>query len=440
MIRRSLTLASLLLALCFTAQALERQSPATYHHRREALAESLHGGAALLYAADEPILDFLPYRQDSDFYYLTGWNEPGAALLIFAAGDASHSEQKYQEILLLPTRNLHTEKYTGVKMDASTPDAAAHSGVEEVLPLKELVPRLNQAIEKNRSLLGAIYTQPGNPNAAAVLQAVANSLGISSATVAQDATAATAKLRIVKDEGELALMQKAMDASISAQLVMIRSVHPGVTERAVAGKIIAELMAGGCERPSYAPIVGSGINSTVLHYSENSGTMQSGDVAVVDAAGEYSMYASDITRTVPINGHFTARQRHVYEIVLGAQQAAAKAFVAGVSKLNDREHQDPDSLDSAAWNYIHDHDAELAKYWVHGLGHMIGIDVHDPAQYPAVLRPGMTFTIEPGVYIPEEKLGIRIEDVFVVQQDGSLRKMTAALPSDASAVEALMKP
>jgi Xaa-Pro aminopeptidase len=440
MIRRILTLTSLLLALCFTVQALERQSSATYHHRREALAASLHGGVALLYAAEEPVLDFMPYRQDADFYYLTGWNKPGAALLILASGEASHSEQKYREILLLPTRNLRTEKYTGEKLDAAAPDAAKKTGVDEVLPLKELVPLLNQALDKNRSLLSTLYIQPGNPNAAAALQSLANSLGMSVVPATQDVTAATAKLRVVKDDVELAIMQKAMDASIRAQLVMIRSVHPGVTERAIAGKIIAELMAQGCERPSYAPIVGSGINSTVLHYSENSGILQPGDVVVVDAAGEYSMYASDITRTVPVSGHFTARQRHVYEIVLGAQQAAAKAFVAGKSKLNDRDHQDPDSLDSAAWNYIHDHDAELAKYWVHGLGHMIGIDVHDPSQYPAVLRPGMTFTIEPGLYIPEEKLGIRIEDVFVVQQDGTLRKMTADLPSEASAVEALMKP
>jgi Xaa-Pro aminopeptidase len=262
---------------------------------------------------------------------------------------------------------------------------------------------------------------------------------MSTVPAALDVTAATAKLRIVKDEGELALLQKAMDASVSAQFVMIRSVHPGVTERAVAGKILAELMAQGCERPSYSPIVGSGINSTVLHYSENSATMQSGDLVVVDAAGEYSMYASDITRTVPINGHFTARQRHVYEVVLAAQTAAAKAFVAGKSKINDRDHKDPDSLDSAAWNTIHDLDPELAKYWIHGLGHMVGINVHDPAQYPAVLKPGMVFTIEPGVYIPEEKLGVRIEDVFLVQQDGSLKKLTAALPSDADTIEKLMK-
>ena len=181
-----------------------------------------------------------------------------------------------------------------------------------------------------------------------------------------------------------------------------------MTERAIAGKMTAVWMENGCERPSYAPIVGSGINSTILHYSANDRTMQDGDILLVDAACEYSMYAADITRTVPVNGHFTARQREIYNIVLGAQQAAIDAFVAGKSTINDRDRTIPNSLDTVAYNYINTHGKDLhgqplGKYWLHGLGHMVGIDVHDPANYPAVLKPGMVFTIEPGVYIPEGK-------------------------------------
>jgi Xaa-Pro aminopeptidase len=157
------------------------------------------------------------------------------------------------------------------------------------------------------------------------------------------------------------------------------------------------------------------------------------------------MYASDITRTVPVNGHFTARQREVYDVVLGAQRAAAAAFVAGKSTINDRDHKDPNSLDTVAWNYIHDHGKglhgePLSDYWIHGLGHMVGINVHDPSGYPAVLKPGMVFTIEPGVYIPEEKIGVRIEDVFVVGKDGKLIDLVAALPHTADEVEAAMRP
>jgi Xaa-Pro aminopeptidase len=251
-------------------------------------------------------------------------------------------------------------------------------------------------------------------------------------------------LREVKDACEIELLKKASAASIAGQREMMTAVKPGETERAVAGAMTASWFRHGCERPSYAPIVGTGINSTILHYSENVRTIEDGDVVVVDAACEYSMYASDITRTVPANGHFSPRQREIYDIVLGAQKAAIDAFVAGKSKINDFRHRDPDTLDAVAFNYINTHGKDLhgqplGKYWLHGLGHMVGIDVHDPAPYPAVLKPGMVFTIEPGVYIPEEKLGVRIECDFLVLPDGKLLDLEAGLPHTAEEVEAAMR-
>jgi len=173
-------------------------------------------------------------------------------------------------------------------------------------------------------------------------------------------------------------------------------------------------------------------------------TIADGDMVVADAACEYSMYASDITRTVPANGRFTLRQREIYDVVLGAQQAAIDAFVAGKSTINDRDRKDPNSLDTVAYNYINTHGKDLhgqplGQYWLHGLGHMLGIDVHDPVDhYPAVLKPGMVFTIEPGIYIPEEKLGVRIECDFLVGADGKLIDMDRALPHTAGEVEAAM--
>jgi Xaa-Pro aminopeptidase len=172
--------------------------------------------------------------------------------------------------------------------------------------------------------------------------------------------------------------------------------------------------------------------------------MQSGDLLLVDAAGEYSMYAADITRTMPVNGHFTARQREIYNIVLGAQQAAIQAFVAGKSHINDPYHRYPDSLDTIAFNYMNAHGKDLhgnglGKYFIHGIGHLVGIDVHDPWDYTKPIGKGMVFTIEPGIYIPEEKIGVRIEDDFYVKPDGTLECLTCALPKNATAVEALMK-
>jgi Xaa-Pro aminopeptidase len=426
--------------------ALEKQPAAVYRARRVALAAKLHGGVAVLFAAEEPQLDFMPYRQDEDFYYLTGWNEPGAALLVIGSSTQPGLAQEYQETLFLPTRNLRLEKYTGAKLDPASPGVTAIAGVDQVEPMTDLPAAINRLITADRELVHHIWAQPGAPQANALVGFTAVTLGVEANTIAaQDVTRLTALLRVVKDSGEIDLLKRASQASIQAQRAMMRAAKPGVTERAIAGSMTAAWFEAGCERPSYAPIVGSGINSTILHYSENARTLEDGDILLVDAACEYSMYASDITRTVPVNGHFSARQREIYNVVLGAQQAAIDAFVAGKSKINDRERKDPDSLDNAAYNYINTHGKSLdgkplGQYWLHGLGHMVGIDVHDAVEYyPAVLKPGMVFTIEPGVYIPEEKLGVRIECVFMVGADGKLIDLTAALPHTAEDVEAAMQ-
>jgi Xaa-Pro aminopeptidase len=160
----------------------------------------------------------------------------------------------------------------------------------------------------------------------------------------------------------------------------------------------------------------------------------------MDVAGEYSMYASDITRTVPVSGHFTARQREVYDIVLGAQQAAIAAFQSGKSTLT---RSGPNSLYKAAYEYINSHGKDLhgqplGSYFIHGLSHYVGLNVHDDGDYEVPLGPGMVFTIEPGIYIPEEKLGVRIEDIFYVDASGRLINLTESLAHTADDVERAM--
>jgi len=247
-------------------------------------------------------------------------------------------------------------------------------------------------------------------------------------------------LRTAKDAGELALIRKAVDASVAAHFAAFKAVKPEVNEREISALMQYEWGKRGCERPAYAPIVGSGYYSTVLHYSDDDNVMKSGDVVVIDAAGEYSMYASDITRTLPINGHFTARQREIYDIVLGAQQAAEAVFKSGKSNM---KREDPDSLYEVARSYINTHGKDLhgdtlGKYFIHGLGHPVGLNVHDSTDRDAPLGLGQVFTIEPGIYIPEENLGVRIEDDYYVDPDGKLIKLSAALPSKAEDVEKLM--
>jgi Xaa-Pro aminopeptidase len=418
--------------------ALERQPNAIYQARREALARELHGGAALLFGNYEPAMEYQDYRQDEDFYYLTGWNEPGAALIVADAVPARAGKPAlpYREVLLLPERNLRQELYTGVKLDAASPNVTGVTGVREVRSIRDL-----PSILSERSLR-AVWTQLDSEPAKAALAFTASSIGSGDTVTPHDVRELTKTLRSFKDSGEIELLRKAANASIKAQEAAILAIHPGVNERAISGVITGTLLANGCERPSYPSIVGSGMNSTVLHYMADDGNMQSGDVVVMDAAGEYSMYASDVTRTVPVNGHFTNRQREIYNIVLGAQRAAAEAFVSGKSTLYNREHPE-DSLDGVARAYIRTHGKDLHgqpldKYFIHGLSHSVGIDVHDPLDDTKPLGPGSVFTIEPGIYIPEEKIGVRVEDTFYVDQNGKLQDFIADLPHTPEDIEALM--
>ncbi|AXC13179.1 Xaa-Pro aminopeptidase [Acidisarcina polymorpha] len=429
-----------------TGSALDRQPAAIYHARREALAEKLEGGVAILFAANEPALEYQQYRQDEDFYYLTGWNEPGAALLIespVAAHDRA-SARGYREVMLLPIRNLRMERYTGVKLDAASAGAANRIGIDEVRSMADLPGILIEDLGKDPRALSGIWSQTDVPQAKPALAWAAVTLGAADAPAFLDVRRPVAELRASKDNGELELVRKATDASIQAQLAMIHAVKPGASERAITGLLIQKMLGGGCERPSYPPIVASGSNSTVLHYSASENILKSGDVVVVDAAGEFSMYASDITRTVPVGGRFTDRQREIYNIVLGAQRAAEAAFVAGKSRENDPLHKYADSLDTIAWKYMNEHGKDLhgeplGKYFIHGIGHLVGIDVHDPFDYTKPLGQKMIFTIEPGIYIPEEKIGIRIEDIYYADDQGKLIQLTQKLPHTADEIEAEMK-
>jgi Xaa-Pro aminopeptidase len=221
----------------------------------------------------------------------------------------------------------------------------------------------------------------------------------------------------------------------------MKALKPGTGERQIAALMQYEFERRGCERPAYGPIVGAGFNSTVLHYDADSGPINNGDVVVMDVAGEYSGYASDITRTLPANGHFTPRQREIYDIVLGAQQAAIAAFEAGKSVLSGLDN--PDSLQKVAYDYINSHGADLhgkplGQYFIHGVGHHVGLDVHDPSEPGTSLDKGMVFTLEPGIYISEEKLGVRIEDIFWVDANGKLVRLSDPLPRAAEDVEKMM--
>jgi Xaa-Pro aminopeptidase len=196
---------------------------------------------------------------------------------------------------------------------------------------------------------------------------------------------------------------------------------------------------GGSEIEAYAPIVGAGPNSTALHYDKLSRKIQDGDIVVMDVGAQYSGYAADITRTIPANGKFTPRQREIYEIVLGAQTAALAALKPGtIMGCRDKKN----SLFNVAYNYINSHGRDqqgksLGQYFIHGLGHNIGLNVHDPGDSCRPLQPGMVVTVEPGVYIPEENLGVRIEDDVLVTDTG-YELLSRKLTRDPDEIEKIM--
>ncbi|MHB8216953.1 MAG: aminopeptidase P N-terminal domain-containing protein [Candidatus Sulfotelmatobacter sp.] len=442
----SFLLASIVATSFFLAQpassfALERQANSDYHVRREALAKKA-AGVVVLFAATENDgpNDLYGFRQDDNFFYLSGLSEPGSALLIASAAEATPGApaRAYTEILFLPPRNSTQEKWTGPKLGPENPEAPRITGFDRVEDMGQLP---NEVVRFVSGARPSIYTDvASHGETSPSTQPLAFLKRLNAYLSFQDVKPMLSSLRTTKDAGEMVLIRKAVDASIAAHFAALKAVKPNINEREISALMQYEWGRRGCERVAYAPIVGSGYYSTVLHYSDDDNVMKSGDVVVIDAAGEYSMYAADITRTMPINGHFTARQREIYDIVFGAQQAAMAAFQSGKSSLT---RSSPNSLYQVAYDYINTHGKDLhgqplGQYFIHGLGHYIGLNVHDPGDYNVPLGPGMAFTIEPGIYIPEENLGVRIEDDFYVDKDGKLIKLSEDLPSKAEEVEKLM--
>jgi Xaa-Pro aminopeptidase len=436
-----------LLFLCFlnlivgaslSAAALDRQPNADYRARREALAKKA-SGMVVLFAPLEAADEVYGFRQEDNFFYLSGVTEPAAALLIVSPAEAKADSpaRSYAEILFLPPRNLTQERWTGPKLGPENPDAAKITGFDRVEHIGKLPDEVARFIS---GAFPSIYTDVPAQGESASTIALAFVKRTNAMLSYQDVKPMLSSLRTSKDPDEVGLIRTAVEASVAAHFAAFKAVKPSVNEREISALMQYEWGRRGCERPAYAPIVGSGINSTVLHYSEDSAAMKSGDVVAIDAAGEYSMYAADITRTLPVSGHFSARQREIYDIVLGAQQAAVAAFQSGKSSIS---RNGANSLYQVAYDYINTHGRDLhgqplGQYFIHGLGHYLGLNVHDPGDYNVPLGPGMVFTIEPGIYIPEESLGVRIEDDFYVDKDGKLIDLSRALPSTAEDVEKAM--
>ena len=430
----------MLLALAAGAYIVQARFPQPheeYQARRAKLRAAVDGPIVLYgFTGNEDASEVALFFQEPNFYYLSGHSEPDAALMLIPDAPAGKSEKGPREILYLPARNLGQEKWEGPKMGPADPDVAAKTGFEIVKPLADMKGDLEKLAKTSSNFYTVLPPkhEEGYPHftesAAQIRAAIPNA-------ALKDIEPTLSAMRQVKSAGELALLQKAIDLSVDAHLDAIRQMRPGLFEYQIAARMKQIHEWGGCAREAYAPIVGTGFNSTVLHYSALDAEIKDGDVVVIDVGGEFGGYAADITRTLPANGKFTSRQREIYEIVLGAQNAAI-----AVVKPGARLFSGPESAMEISSNYIkaHGKDREgnsLGKYYIHGVSHHLGLDVHDPGDRDRPLEPGMVVTVEPGIYIPEENLGVRIEDDVLVTKDGN-QILTSRLPRTAAEIEKLM--
>jgi len=439
-LRRILRYVTLVFALTCTAggaQARFRQPSEEYQARRAKLRAMVAGPIVIFgYTGQEDASEVAVFFQEPYFYYLTGHDEPGAALVLIPDAPGGKAVAGPREILYLPPRDLKQERWEGPKMGPGDTGIAAKTGFEAVEPWANLRGDLTKLAKTYRDFytLLAPQDEKGYPHLTNwnnwLRDAVKHAKW-------RDVTPLVNTMRQVKSPGELALLQKATDLSVDAHFEAMKQMRQGLFEYQIAARMKEIHEMGGCEREAYAPVVGAGFNSTVLHYSALNDEIRDGDLVVIDVGGEYGGYAADITRTLPANGKFTPRQREIYDVVLGSQNAALAAIKPGAVLYGGRG-----SIQQIVTDYIntHGHDRQggtLGRYYIHGVSHHLGLDVHDPGDNNRPLEPGMVVTVEPGIYIPEENLGVRIEDDILITKDG-YQLLTARLPRTADEIEQIM--
>lgn len=439
-----------LLALAFLSlgqptaaqQRREREPNSSYAQRRARLAATVDGPIVLtgLTGREEDSQAYV-FAQEENFYYLTGHNEEEAGLILLPPADSKAKKDDFQgprEILFLPAKNPGKEKWNGVRMSPSDPGIQARTGFADIRSFSEM----RATIERLARFYPVFYTMlpyerelggfPHEKETVEWLKLAAPQVSL------KDVHGNITDLRLIKSPTEIAFLRQAIDLSLDAHMAAFKIMRPGLWEYQVAAKMVEVHAMGGSEAEAYAPIVGAGPNSTALHYDNLGRKIQDGDIVVMDVGAQYSGYAADITRTVPANGKFTPRQREIYEIVLGAQNAALAALKPGAEMCRKGKM----SLFKISYDYINSHGRDqngkpLGQYFIHGLGHNIGLDVHDPGDSCKPLMPGQVVTMEPGIYIPEENLGVRIEDDVLITETG-YELLSSKLPRSADEIETIM--
>jgi Xaa-Pro aminopeptidase len=439
---------------------------AAYASRRRALALSLSSeltpgalGVLLLQSPPEP--ENATFRQESNLYYLTGTEIPDTALLLVfnrpspAPGDSDKTAMsRFAEYFYVPERDYRQEKWTGpqpgagaLEKESLRPDPERLATMEltgfDKIPEGDFPPRrwpkgpvesradlprqLSRFLAEASTLFipaeAGVLGEPLSPDLALVsdLRAHFPALAI------KDPRQALGHLRMIKSPEEIEAIRRAVEITCQALKDAIRAASPGSVEYQVQAEVERRFTLEGARRPAYPSIVASGPNSCILHYDASERTMQTGDLLLLDVGAEYHHYAADVTRTVPVGRRFSAEQRKIYDLVLKAQDAVFALVKPGVFFAD---------LDKTARKVIMD--AGYGPYFIHGTSHFLGLDVHDLGDTSAVLAPGMVFTVEPGVYLPEKEIGVRIEDDVLVTPAGA-EVLSRCVPRDPAAVEMQMR-
>lgn len=394
-------------------------SGAEYRERRLAVLAALGTSAGVVLAGERG--GDGKFKASAHFVYLTGIrDEPGAAVFF----DPTNPNPDRRCVLLLKPLAVELEQWDGLRPPLGQA-LRAKLGFAAIVRTDQLARLLTDAARRCKSLAClhgfAVYDAPVSPDLVLFRKVMERVPGVGLV----DLTEVIPTLRSVKSVAELGTMRKSISATAAGFAAGAKAIRPGASERAVQRAVERAFQDHGASGHAYDPIVGSGVASTVLHWVANDRLLQSGDVLCLDAGATLGGYAADITRTFPVSGQFSKRQRELYDLVLEAELAAIKAVRPGV-----RMHE----VDMAARDVFRR--ANVEDHYLHGIGHHLGLDVHD-ATPDLPLRPGMIVTIEPGLYLPHEKIGIRIEDDILVTESGH-ENLSVEIPKSAEEMERMV--
>jgi Xaa-Pro aminopeptidase len=423
--------------------------------RRQKVMDAIAPGAMVLFAAPVAYRNNdveQEYRQDSDFYYLLGFEEP-ESVLVLTTGSSRRA------VLFLRKRDAARETWDGPRLGVET--AAQTLGIDEAYPISELDSKLKELLAGCEHLYCALGQDAGNDQLIfKTLRALRGEVrrgGCWPLTITEPGKIVH-EMRLFKDEFELATLARALEITDRAHRLAMQASHPGVWEYELEAVLRAEFRRQGSPRVSYSPIVASGLNSTVLHHRNNDRQSCAGEFILIDAGCELGYQSTDITRTFPVDGKFTPIQRQAYEVVLTAQQRAIDAVRPGttVDAIHDLTVRalcegllSMGILKGDLEGVVED--GSYKKYYMHRTSHWLGMDVHDVGRYhlqgrPRPLEPGMLLTVEPGLYFPPNDegvpaglrgSGIRIEDDILVTRD-SQQNLSLAIPKTVEEIESLM--